>query len=309
MKADDYPRAVQCFVEAMVKAEEFSLPSAEIERLSRALGTAYLDWARYLYWQARKSRSTDSCIMALDMASRAAEADPSLAHTVKHLSERLNKELEAIAYKSQINADLPDFNARSLQIHSLCRQAAILTESGLLDAARDKYEQVLVIDPYNYDAIRGLRKVTSKITEAGARRRDLVDKERLAEVEWHYVDAVTQRESRSLGIQDHPSLEDKLYSCVLQKIDFNETPLERVFRTLAGMISSGIKQDFSFRFDGFKPDGQDMPPVTFKADNIPAIEAVRALCKALNFNFELEKSTILIRRGNHNPQGPETTNP
>ncbi len=297
-REDDYTMAARCYVDAIVKAEELALPETDMRNLKSRLATTYLDWARFLYWDARSRRSVESCTLAMEMACRAVEADPSLAPRVKHLTERLDKEIASIAYKKSVEADIPDLKGRNIKIASLCRQGAILNESGLYIAARDKYEQVLVLDPYNIEATRWLMSVSRKLREAGLARRDADAEQRLAASEWSYVSEIAARETQALEDQPQPSINERLYGCILDGLDFEELPLDRAFTALAAKISAGLGQKFSFNYEGFNPRDLKWPPLTFKTRGIPASEAIRAICDAvgLDFNYSGEKVVLSVTR-------------
>lgn len=295
---DDYRLAARCYIDAIVKAEDMSLPAADLEYLRHRISAVYLDWSRYLYWEARGSRSVESCVMALEMAGKAADANPSIAPQIKKLCERLDKEIASIAYKRSVEFDIPDLKARNLKIASLCRQAAILTESGLLAAARDKYEEVLAVDPYNLDAARGLTSVSRKLRAAGAWRRKADIAQRSAEAEWSYVRELSEREAMSLHGDAGLSLCESLYACVLDEVDFHELPLDQALALIAMKVSAELDGKFSFEYKDFNPKDDRWPPVTFKTRDIPASEAIRVLCDAvgLDFNCLGQKVILSVRK-------------
>ena len=146
---DNYIKAVQCYIDAILKAEEIC--PDQVEPVKRDLAAVYLDWARTLYWDAKKNRSKKIGMKAITMAERATDIDPRREVSCRLLIDKLRKELASIKYKNATDIDKLDPNnkARALQIALFSKQAAVFFESGQYMRSRDKYEEVLLIDPFN----------------------------------------------------------------------------------------------------------------------------------------------------------------
>lgn len=296
--ANNYIKAVQCYIDAVLEAEVYA--PDRLEEIKEKLSSSYLDWARSLYWEAKQGRSARVCQKAINMAKRASDINPRIQIKCKVLIEKLNKDLASIKYEkaTDIKELDPMFNQRKLQIDVLCKQAEVFFESGQFMHARDKYEEVLLIDPFNLTAIRGLKKVMKEVTKAGSERKKVEEQERMAEVEWNYVQAIVQKEKQAQKSKSDKSLpntlEDELSENIIKELNFIDTPLDKVFSILEKEISKALKKDFKFKFEGFSPADKQLAPITFKAQDIPMDAAVRVICEGMKLDFKYLKDTILI---------------
>lgn len=297
-REDNYIKSAQCYVDAILEAEEVA--PEHVPTIKSELASVYLDWARSLYWSAKQNHSAKSCYRAINMAERAAEIDPKREVRCRLLIDKLKKELASIKYKNATDLDTldPDNKVRSMKIALLCKQGAVFIESQQYTRARDKYEEVLIIDPYNLDAIRGLKKVMKELKKSASKRRAVSEAERMAEIEWNYVQAVAEKEKESQGSQldkELPvTLKDKLNSYIIKGINFQDLPLDQVFSILEKEISIALNNNFKFEFKDFSPADKKLPPVTFKVSEIPADEAVKVICDGMNLDFQYGKDKIVI---------------
>ncbi|MCK5806047.1 MAG: von Willebrand factor type A domain-containing protein, partial [Lentisphaeria bacterium] len=69
------------------------------------------------------------------------------------------------------------------------KQGDVFMRAGRYGDARDKYEKILYEDPYNTDAIRGLKKLNGELRRAVEETRRSTVSERMAEVRWNGVPA------------------------------------------------------------------------------------------------------------------------
>jgi len=296
--ADNYIKAVQCYIDAVLEAEE-SAPK-QLEAIKEKLGTTYLDWARSLYWKAKQDRSERVCSKAITMAERAFEIDSRREKQCKVLIKKLKKDLESIKYQNVTDITKLDlgYKKRLLQIELLCKQATVFYDAGQYMRARDKYEEVLIIDPFNLTAIRGLKKVMKKVAKIGIKRKNLTEQERMAEVEWNYVQAIVTKEKQSQESESEKpiqnSLEKKLADCIIKELNFKDMPLDKVFAILQKKITTALKNNVTFKFKDFSPKDRNIPPVSFTVKNIPADDAVKVICKGMKLNYKFLKNRIVI---------------
>jgi general secretion pathway protein D len=296
---NSYIKAVQCYIDAVLEAEE--LAPDRLDSIKQKLGAAYLDWARSLYWKAKQDRSERLCRKAITMAQRASEIDLRRKIQCKVLIKKLNKDLASIKYENVTDMKTlnPLYKERQLQIDLLCKQAKIFFDSGQYMRARDKYEEVLLINPFNLNAIRGLKKVMKEVTRIGAERKKVDEQERMAEVEWNYVQAIVMKEKQAQkSIQN--SLEEKLAGCVIEELNFNDTALDQVFALLQKEIRTALKNNFTFKFEGFSPDDKKLAPVTFNVKDIPADDAVKVICEGMKLDYKyLDDNIVVLPRKAH----------
>lgn len=294
---ENYIKAVQCYVDAILEAEEVA--PQYVHDVKVDLASVYLDWARSLYWEAKKHHSAKSCYRAINMAERAAEIDPKREVRCRLLIDKLKQELATIKYKNAIDRESLDPNnkARAMKIALLSKQAAIFMESRQFTQSRDRYEEILTIDPYNLEAIRGLKKVMNEIKKAGIARSKAIEAETMAEIEWQYAQVIAEKEKKANQSNSTKeaaeNLESKLNNCIIDKIDFKDLPLEEVFNQLENKISKTLN-NFKFEFKEFSPKDKKFPPVSFKCSEIPANEAIKLICQGVGLDFSYSKNSLII---------------
>ena len=83
---------------------------------------------------------------------------------------------------------------------------------------------------------------------------------------------------------------------MIEKIDFKDTAVDTVFRDLEKAVSKSLGKKFKFRFEKFSPADKDLPPLTFRVNDIPAIDAVAAICNGLKLKYRVEKNGIVISK-------------
>ena len=105
--------------------------------------------------------------------------------------EDCDKMVEAIQFRNEtsLSAVDPDNKRRKANIDVLLRESRILYKNKKYEKVRDNMEKVLVLDPYNQDAMTLLNKTYKKLYDVGMLRRENDALERLTEVEWKWNEA------------------------------------------------------------------------------------------------------------------------
>ena len=166
----------------------------------------------------------------------AAEADKMIALCEKRKA--------AAAYRASVGRDalLPERTSQEYQIQVLLRQGKELARVGDLTQAERKYKDILMIDPYNADALHNLRSINKRsIKIADVRYKD-THKKMIAELEWTWanqlsvesaeaaenaIDAPVAKEAAETG-----DLNAKLRSIILPRVDFDEITIPAALKYL-----------------------------------------------------------------------------
>lgn len=120
------------------------------------------------------------------------------------------------------------------------KEAQELRETGQLDLAETRFEEVLKIDPFNSVAVEGIRKIYQERALVAAQSRDLSNLERRREVReaWNNI---YPKKSASLGGTQVAGpltasatfqLEEKLRNTRIPQVDFSGADLETIRRAL-----------------------------------------------------------------------------
>lgn len=189
-KKSNYIKATQCYIDALLDAEEFA--PDKVEEIQINLANNYIDWARTLYWTAKENRSIKICQKAILMTERAAEIDAKRTIQCKALIKKLKKELQFIytQEKNHKNSFNNDLNDRSMQIKLLLKQGSIFIKYKQYTQAVDKFENVMVLDPFNLEAIRALRNIIKQVN-----KKKTIEEE-LNEIERNHIKAILKQRAQ-----------------------------------------------------------------------------------------------------------------
>ncbi|NBS54461.1 hypothetical protein EBT23_02675 [bacterium] len=120
------------------------------------------------------------------------------------------------------------------------KEAEQLRETGQLDLAESRYEEILKTDPFNLAATEGIRKIYQERSLVAARSRDLSNLERRREVReaWNNIypkKAVVQAGTQVTGPLTASTtfqLEQKLREIRIPQVDFTSADMETIRRAL-----------------------------------------------------------------------------
>jgi len=187
----NYEEAKNIYLEAIGILTKIAPSSKEnllrINSLKDSLSNVYLVWSKNLLEQAKKHSSTGEIIKAEELCRQSVEMNPAITNEADKLLKQFSEAQKEIvdANLSNINKLDPSYKDKQLQIAILYEQGKLLYEKNKYDRAKEKFEKVLVVDPYNSQAIQYLQMVNKKIAEAGIYRTEVTQAERMAEIEWN----------------------------------------------------------------------------------------------------------------------------
>ncbi|MCP3968203.1 MAG: hypothetical protein GY750_00755 [Lentisphaerae bacterium] len=186
--------------------------------------------------QAEDSSNAKDYDKAIKLTEKAISVYPPSRSRLEKNIKRYKRYKAAIERKEEVALDkiAPELEKQKYDIEVLMRQAKALIAENRLDRAKGKYEKVLLLDPYNSDAIQGLRSVSYRINKAGVHRSYNMNKERVAEAEWKYAtpivpESVSGSKEVLKGIATKNvstnKLKEKLKSIIIPKVNFEDLPL------------------------------------------------------------------------------------
>ncbi|MCG3148129.1 MAG: hypothetical protein PCFJNLEI_01571 [Verrucomicrobiae bacterium] len=316
---------------AIVKLEEAVklLPRAkateiDYNRATTALGDSYQQLADRAY------RANDNA-KALDFAKKAIQYDPTNRSAENLIVKIKQAEREAkiaasrkpTALESPSPAKDPELQAKKDQIRRLFREGKILLSSGQFDEAEKRFQQILLLDPYNGDAQEFIRMVSvargpsSQAGQEAARTRAL----------WQVDDAWLPPIGGEVRLPD-PSAGGKplpgsttALAAVLSKLNEIKFPQIR-FRDASLVDVVGYLSEESRKLDpkgegvnivlgpgivatpavAAPVEGEPAAPagagnerrITLDLRNVPMIEALRYITSLSNLKYRIESSAVLI---------------
>ena len=234
---------------------------------------------------------------------RISKDDPSFYKSVTTFMEDCDKMVEAIQFRNEtsLSAVDPDNKRRKANIDVLLRESRILYKNKKYEKVRDNMEKVLVLDPYNQDAMTLLNKTYKKLYDVGMLRRENDALERLAEVEWKWNEAVLPEDS-SISEEvpremtgNRSTLYDKLQKIMIDKILFETTDIQSILARLAALSKE------------IDPEGVGVsiippPDIAVRSrkipylelEKVPLMEVLKYVCELAGLKYKIEDRAVLV---------------
>ena len=180
------------------------------------------------------------------------------------------------------------FFDRLSSVRSGLEEAKALRETGQLQKAEERYEDVLQADPFNQVATEGIKKIYQERGLVAEKARDLSNLERRREVREAWNNIYPKRSSAAGGIvvsgalTASPSyaLEQKMQKTVIPQVDFSGADLETIRRALISLSrtydSDAGKGGVNFVVS---TDVESPQPVTLKLRQTTLAEVVRYIAQ------------------------------
>ena len=245
-KEDRFEEAISLYLAATDKLEKSANVSdyinAKIKNIKQNMAVVYHYWARSIAVQAEKDVDEKKFDEAMEKCSKAVKMDPTLSDKISRLLKRIEEKKKVTKYRSETDESVVDGNKkeRSYQIDILMAQGNKLYDQKLWDRAREKYEEILVLDPYNIVAVEKIKKLTKKMYEAGVHRYEATRWERAAETEWNHVAPLLPR---SATVDEKPpvpikrdlagsKIQQKLDDIMIEHMEFEDASIRAVINML-----------------------------------------------------------------------------
>jgi general secretion pathway protein D len=180
------------------------------------------------------------------------------------------------------------FFDRLSSVRTGLEEAKALRETGQLQKAEERYEDVLQADPFNQVATEGIKKIYQERGLVAEKARDLSNLERRREVREAWNNIYPKNSSAAGGIvvsgalTASPSyaLEQKMQKTVIPQVDFSGADLETIRRALIS-LSRTYDSDASKGGVNFvvSTDVESPQPVTLKLRQTTLAEVVRYIAQ------------------------------
>jgi len=243
----EYQKAVDSYLSAIKSLEKCSASRSiileKIEAVKKQIAMSYEYWSRDLYIQAEEKLKIQNLAEAIKLCEQASEIYPPSKKRNDELIAKYKAAQKTLNYRQATKEDtvIPDMEQRKFNIDVLMRQAKAYFDADQLEKARSKCEEVLVIDPYNSDAINYVYKINLTLTQRGRQRFDSTHAERVAEGEWKGVSPLIPRTySSDMSASASPIKKEvaedlihkKLKNIIIDHIEFEEVTIPTVVKYL-----------------------------------------------------------------------------
>ncbi len=246
---NDYENAINLYLEAKKKllglggANPSARIKAKLDSVDEAMSVAYYYWAQSVAAKAEEVANANQYDSAIEKCKEAKRISPSTSARMDAMIEKYEKMKDVLKFRKETSKDtlLPDANQRTYNLEVLYEQGKTFYYDGQYDKARDKFEQILIINPYHINTIRFMKLVNQKLFQSGSDRLKLTLKERLTESEWKYVTPLLPRTftgekeiveapiEKKEGVSD---IQKKLESIIIDRMEFEEVSVPVVVKYL-----------------------------------------------------------------------------
>jgi type II secretory pathway component GspD/PulD (secretin) len=244
---NEFKEAIDYYLEAVSNLRKCSQSSEtinkKIESCDKAISKAYMYWSEKVVAEAEKLSQAKMYDQAIKQCMDAIEIYPPCRKRMEEYIENYKTMKGIVSYRKQKSEEtvMPDKEDMLYKVDVLLKKGVAYYKDGQLDKARDQFEEVLVINPYNMKAIDNLRKVNREIMDRGKERTHATRMERLAEVEWKMITPVVPRtitgavESVVQPIEKKTvtdKIQEKLKNIIIDHIEFEEVTIPTVVKYL-----------------------------------------------------------------------------
>ncbi len=215
------------------------LTETKITKIKDLLGMVYSYWASDILKQADTSADSGKLEEAISLCRQATEMNPKLKSQSDRQIEKLKKKIKYNKYKDITSESSfnPGYKKTQYNIDVLYEQGKKLYNIKDYSKAKNKFEEVLVLDPYNSNAIYYLKMTNDKIYYAGQNGEDVTSNKRAAEAEWKTLSPVIAKTLSGNRIdiaatvpipkkQNVDLIQKKLDDIIIKHIAFEDVPIK-----------------------------------------------------------------------------------
>lgn len=210
--------------------------------------------------------------------------------------------------KTSLESQDPAYKDNQLQIHKLYRQGETLYRKRKFTEARDKMEQILILDPYNDKAIQMLSRIYRKLYMVADMRiyNELLQEQAL--IEWRWVENIPAKATeQDAAPQEYKGTDSPLYEkakvIIIPSINFEQYTVRQAIDEL--MVKSqqndpeGTGVSITLQTSKNHSNIFDQK-VSFSLQNVPLLVALRYLCLHSGLKFRIDEigKIIVIGLGN-----------
>ncbi|MBQ7581227.1 MAG: hypothetical protein IJU25_00230, partial [Lachnospiraceae bacterium] len=244
----------------------------------------------------------------------------------KRIEEYTLMKKEANSKQKLRSLDPTPEEVREKQI--LLRQGQVFYDTKQWDKARAKFEEVIVIDPYNETAIDYMRRINLQLLAAARYRSENIRTGRNAAAAWEMVTPLISQESSEQGssettvskVANNEKIVNKLKDIIIDKIVFEEVSIPTAIRYLKQCSKEKDPEKVGVNFvlrgrinsvQGAAPaenananqnkdnkdqeaDTGEVPPLTMMLDKIPLETVIRYICMQANLKYRVDDNAVVI---------------
>lgn len=247
---EEYDVAVDAYVDVLKLLEsdvvDGEVPEAnqrKIAEVQKMISSSYYYWSRKIFNEAEKTAQNGLYDEAIEKCEEAIRIYPLSEPIMRKTIDEYTLMKASAQYKKDTSEDelLPEAKNREKRISVLIRQGQTFYNTQQWNKAQEKFNQVIILDPYNITAIDYLRRIYLHESQVGQRRQGVVFLEREAEAIWKMISPIpTGSETSDDVVSDDIKVKEdnigttqkKLNDIIIDRIDFEEVSITQVVQFL-----------------------------------------------------------------------------
>ncbi len=297
----EYAKALNGLNEALKKIEKLSgdlavNKRAEIQNNIKRIKRVY---SSDMMKEANKLAESKKYSEALDKAQKAHDLTPDREYITNFILE-CQKHLQAGKFNKQVSLETvsPDYAARQKNIDMNLREAQLLIRNNKLENAIIKLERVLLIDPYNLEAVNMLSLVYKRLYNMGVDRSKesiLITDARNA---WEWAEPLSRIAVQDLGTgrqasirkNAHTDLYNKLEAIEVEKVPHGTSTVGAVIRYMNDVVKNAGVVVIS----KFSDPNENNRPVSLDLGRSSMLDIVRYFSMASGLSYSFNGNQVIF---------------
>ncbi|MBR7103814.1 MAG: hypothetical protein IKC65_02625 [Lentisphaeria bacterium] len=249
LAAGFYMEACNLYRVAKVEFKKFNSPyfNRKIAFCDQQIARCYYLQAEEAIRAADRSSQRGDFETAINLCKEAVKYCPEQADKLESLIAQYEKRKNYAAQKETVSAGrlLPNKKNQDYQIEVLLEQGRRLVAANELGAAVKKYQEIMLIDPYNEAAVKSLEGVYTRIGKIGQERMHVTHRRMVSEAEWKFASPIfpeadprtTSTNFLAAGSKpktqnSNAALIKKLNEIIIKEFEFTDIPIPVVVNHL-----------------------------------------------------------------------------
>jgi len=236
------------YLAAIAELNRYDTPlfKEKIEFCHKQIAKCYFNKATDAMEEADRLATSKDYEEAIAVLKEALKYCPEQSVKINSLIEKYTERRDMVANRESYSKDrlMPNLGTQEYQIQMLMEQGRKLFAAGELGAAHRKFQEVLLINPYNEEAMQNLSGVNCRIGKLGDERTTNMLRRNLAEAAWKLTVPIVPEGSSDDGtnvLANNPKVKRsdrndrvsrKLDSIIIPRIEFEEFTVEAALRYL-----------------------------------------------------------------------------
>lgn len=244
-----FEQARDCYIQAQKKFEQFSTTEfrERVAYCQRMIKQSYIEKAKEAMRIADQRAVAHDFEEAVKLCEEAIKYCPEERDALQAKIEYYRKRQAAASQREGLATDklIPNYAQEEYDIQVLLQQGRELFNAGEYTRALRKFHEVLLIDPYNADALQNVLATNTIIGRIGKDRFANTLRKMTGEVNWKFAIPITPESDGEVGTdllldgpvelaeREESALEKKLNSIIIPRIDFDNVSIAAAIRNLS----------------------------------------------------------------------------